>query len=108
MAIENKGNNGLVVGKTEPSTIGTYQTKGFKHEGVKGSEPVGRLNEVNKSMAITPEVLNDTQSSQKIVKDDVKNTATGNGVDGQEPVDNYKAKKSGSAGMIGASNANHA
>lgn len=107
MVIENKGNNGLVKNKSEPNTIGTYKTKGFSHEGVNGSEPVGRLNEVNASIAITPDVLKDTQSSNKIVKDDVKNIPRGNGVDGQKPVDNYKAKKSGSAGMIGASNANH-
>jgi hypothetical protein len=111
MAIENKGNKGLVVGKADPNTIGTYSTKGFNHEGVSGSEPVDRLNEVKVSDAITPQVITDNSSpgiGEKIVKDDVSKKSRGNGTDGNKPVDSYKAEKSQSAGNIGANNANHA
>jgi len=86
MAYENKGNSGLVRGKSEPSTIGTYTTKGFGHDGVSGSEPVGRMNEVSVAAAITPQVLQENNmSSKKIVKDGVTKKAAGKGTDGQKP-----------------------
>jgi len=88
-------------------TIKTYQTKGFKHEGVTGSTPVNTSAGTGKAN-ITPQVMQENNSAvTKIVKDGVKTVAVGTGVSEDEgKVKNQKSEKSQSAGMIGASNAN--
>ncbi len=81
---------GLVKGPKQPNTIQTYQTKGYKHEGVSGSESVDRLNETKVGIAITPAVMTENNSPvEKIVKDDVSGKATGAGM----PADSGKVKR---------------
>jgi len=78
----------LIRGSSE-STIGTYQTKGFSHEGVTNSTPVDRMTE-NGSKGITPTVMIENNlSASKIVKDGLKTTAAGQGM----PADSGKVKK---------------
>jgi len=61
-------------------TIEIYQTKGFKHEGVTGSEPVTRLDE-NGAKGITTQVMKENNLPiKKIVKDETKNIAVGKGM----------------------------
>lgn len=72
------------------STIETYQTKSFAHEGVSGSKPVDRLSETNTNIAITPEVMTMNNGSlTKIVKDNVSSKGQGEGM----PGDSGKVKK---------------
>ncbi len=88
-------------------TIGTYTTKGFSNSGVKGGDSADRLTE-NGANGITTQVMkeNNAGSIKQISKDTVVAKATGNGVDGDKPVDTGKGGKS--AGNVGASNVNHA
>ena len=64
-------------------TIGTYQTKGFKHEGVTGSEPADRMSE-NGAKGITTQVMkeNNAGAVQKVAKDSVAVRPTGSGMAG--------------------------
>lgn len=99
----------LIRGSKDPSTIGTYTTKGFKHEGVMNSDPVTRLNE-NGNKGITPQVMIENNSPvTRIVKDGVKVMEAGPGVPADYgKVKNQPQNKGKSAGNVGASNANHA
>lgn len=123
MAIEDKNNpdlirgkgqlsgagNDLISGKADPNTIQTYQTKSFNHEGVTGSEPVGRLNETNVAIAITPDVMIVNNSPvDKQVKDEVSKKPVGQGMsEDSGKVENQPHEKSQSAGNIGGSNVSH-
>jgi len=70
-------------------TIKTYQTKGFKHEGVTGSTPVNTSAGTGKGN-ITPQVMTENNSPvTKLVKDEVKVVGVGNGM----PEDSGKVKK---------------
>ena len=70
-------------------TIKTYQTKGFKHEGVTGSTPVNTSAGTGKGN-ITPQVMQENNTSvTKLVKDEVKTVSVGNGM----PGDSGKVKK---------------
>lgn len=86
-------------------TIETYKTKGFSNEGVIGSTPVADLNAPVD--AITSDVMNlPNVPTELIVHNPVKVLPTGNGTDGDMPVDNLGAGTK-SAGMVGANNSNH-
>ena len=77
MAIEKQKGNDPVDGKT----VGTYQTKGFTHSGVSGSEVVDRLSE-NGAKGITTQVMveNNVAVGEKIAKDKVGGRSTGGGM----------------------------
>jgi len=87
-------------------TIKTYKTKGYKHEGVSGPTDDMRLDE--KVGMITPQVMKENNSPvEKIRGTPVKISATGNGIDGDKPVDSLKGKGK-SAGNVGSNNVSHA
>lgn len=71
----------LIRGSSDPSTIQTYKTKGYTHEGVSGSEPIGRLSEAKVGKAITPQVMTENNLGvKKIVKDGVTSRGLGDGM----------------------------
>ena len=101
----------LIRGASDPSTIQTYKTKSFSHEGVTGSTPVKRLKETNVNQAITPQVMRENNSAVgHVVKDSVKSRGRGDGMPADSgKVKNQKAMKSQSGGTQGkGSNVNHA
>ena len=96
MAIEDKSGKGndlirgqgkqsptrdLIRGASDPSTLGNYATKGFKHEGVSNSEAPTIVPKTNVGAAITPQVLTENNSPvTKVVKDSVKKIGVGEGM----------------------------
>ncbi|RKX65201.1 MAG: hypothetical protein DRP42_05135 [Tenericutes bacterium] len=68
----------LIRGKKTAPTIGSYQTKGFSHDGVSGSEGLDRVDESRGG--ITPLPSDFKKPINRIVKDTVKGQARGDGM----------------------------